>query len=186
MIYWHQQGGEKRAYHMLAMFDVNNNASTCFKFQNSWFKHSRLTFNLQLVEYEIFLAGRGWAESRMTIWWRTKHGSIKFKFVQIINIFYMAFSFLKCICCCFWQKETEADPVYDETTRLIPEEPAIDVYALPNIYAFDRNWRRAMVLRSTVHQRFYERLSQIVRAKEECGLALIYFIPTLLTELLFD
>ena len=47
----------------------------------------------------------------------------------------MAFSFLTCICCCFWQKETEADPVYDETTRLIPEEPAIDVYALPNIYA---------------------------------------------------
>jgi hypothetical protein len=43
-----------------------------------------------------------------------------------------------------------------------------------------------MVLRSTVHQRFYERLSQIVREKEGCGLALVYIIPTLLTELLFD
>ena len=84
---WRQQGGEKRAHHVLCMFDVNNNASTCFKFQNSWFEHSRLTFNLQLVEYEIFLAGRGWAESRMTIWWGTKHGSIKF--VQIINILYI-------------------------------------------------------------------------------------------------
>ena len=101
----------------------------------------------------------------------------------------MAFSFLTCICCCFWQKETEADPVYDETTRLIPEEPAVDVYELPNIHALigiDHEFVCAMVLRSTVHQRFYERLSQIVREKEGCGLALIYIIPTLLTELLFD
>ena len=101
----------------------------------------------------------------------------------------MASSFLKCICCCFWKTETEADPVYDETTRLIPEEPAIDVYALPNIYTLtgiDHKFVCATVLRSTVHQRFYERLSQIVRAKEGCGLVLVYFIPTLLTELLFD
>ena len=46
----------------------------------------------------------------------------------------MASSFLKSICCCFWQTETEADPVYDETTRLIPEEPANDVYVLPDLY----------------------------------------------------
>lgn len=64
---------------------------------------------------------------------RTKHGSIEFV-TQIVNIFYMTSSFSKSICCCFWQTETEADPVYDETTRLIPEEPAIDMYVLPNLY----------------------------------------------------
>ena len=46
----------------------------------------------------------------------------------------MASSFLKSICCCFWKKETEADPVYDETMYLIPEESANDVYVLPNLY----------------------------------------------------
>ena len=54
----------------------------------------------------------------------------------------MASSFLKSIYCCCWQTETEADPVYDETSRLIPEEPAVDVYVFPNLYAslyFDGN-----------------------------------------------
>jgi hypothetical protein len=110
---------------------------------------------------------------------RTKHGSIEFV-TQIVNIFYMASSFLKSICCCFWQTETDADPVYDETTRLIPEEPAIDMYVLPNLYVLmgiDHEFFCAMVLSSTVHQRLYERLSQIVRAKERCGLlALVSFI----------
>ena len=49
------------------------------------------------------------------------------------NIFYMASSFLKSICCCCWP-EIETDPVYDETTRLIPEEPATDLYVFPNLY----------------------------------------------------
>jgi hypothetical protein len=46
----------------------------------------------------------------------------------------MASSFFKSICCFCWQTETETDPLYDETTRLIPEEPATDMYVFPNLY----------------------------------------------------
>ncbi|KIM38693.1 hypothetical protein M413DRAFT_240537 [Hebeloma cylindrosporum] len=62
----------------------------------------------------------------------------------------MASSFLKSICCGFWQTESESEPVYDETSRLIPEEPATDV---STVHLVDR-------------QRLHERLSRIVRAKE--------------------